>query len=65
MFVLFRPVEVSSKRPPNLSKLASQKVVTRDPRFDDLSGEFNEQLFKRSYKFIDKLKAKEFKVSVV
>ncbi|KAF6018802.1 RRP36 [Bugula neritina] len=57
----YGPVEVSSKRPPNLSKLASQKVVTRDPRFDDLSGEFNEQLFKRSYKFIDKLKAKEFK----
>ncbi|XP_067928641.1 ribosomal RNA processing protein 36 homolog isoform X2 [Watersipora subatra] len=55
------PMEMSSKRPSNNTSTLRKKPVTRDPRFDDLSGQYNEQIFKRSYKFIDRLKAKEMK----
>lgn len=57
-------METSSKRPKNISTsfTKSRKHVTRDPRFDDLSGTFDEQMFKKSYKFVDKIKAKEKKV---
>lgn len=57
-------MEVSSRRPPKLqSHIAKKKPVSRDPRFDDLSGNYNEEQFKRSYRFIDRLKAKERKVT--
>ncbi|XP_041352351.1 ribosomal RNA processing protein 36 homolog [Gigantopelta aegis] len=56
-----RPVELSSKkRTPFLRNVIPvKKKIIRDPRFDDLSGEFNEHLFKQSYGFIDDIKAKE------
>ena len=37
--------------------------MKRDPRFDDLSGEFDEAKFKKSYKFLDDIKDREKKVS--
>lgn len=37
--------------------------VTRDPRFDDLSGEFNEKIFKKTYNFLTDVKKKEKLVS--
>ena len=37
--------------------------TSRDPRFDDLSGTFNEDLFKKSYSFLDDMKTNEKRVS--
>ena len=36
--------------------------MTRDPRFDDLSGKLNHELFKKSYAFLDEIRDKERKV---
>jgi ribosomal RNA-processing protein 36 len=36
--------------------------VARDPRFDDLSGKFNEEMFNKVYTFVDEIKTKEKKV---
>ncbi|KAM4043341.1 ribosomal RNA processing protein 36 homolog [Anomaloglossus baeobatrachus] len=33
--------------------------MQRDPRFDDLSGEFKPQIFEKTYSFLDDLKKKE------
>lgn len=35
----------------------------RDPRFDDLSGEYKPEIFEKTYKFIDDIKQREKKVS--
>ena len=35
----------------------------RDPRFDDISGEFREEIFNRDYSFISDLKANEKQVT--
>ncbi|CAH1791959.1 unnamed protein product [Owenia fusiformis] len=58
-----RPMEISSKRKPKRLRevIEVKKKVHRDPRFDDLSGEYNEDLFKQSYGFIDDVKAREMK----
>ncbi|XP_076464142.1 ribosomal RNA processing protein 36 homolog [Babylonia areolata] len=58
-----RPLEVSSKhRHDPLSKLPQMKKrVVRDPRFDDISGTFREDIFDRDYSFIKDLKAEEKK----
>lgn len=37
--------------------------IIRDPRFDNLSGEYNEQFFQKAYSFIDDVKEKEKRVS--
>jgi hypothetical protein len=37
--------------------------MTRDPRFDDLSGEFNEHYFKSNYSFLFDIKAREKEVN--
>lgn len=34
----------------------------RDPRFDDLSGEYKPQIFEKTYKFIDDIKHREKEV---
>lgn len=60
-----RPLEIPSKKPVDIKVPSKKPPASRDPRFDDISGEYNEQLFKRSYRFIDKIKKKEYKVSVV
>merc|ERR1719357_1486581 len=59
-----RPRETSSKK--TVKRLrdvvglkADQKLDKRDPRFDNLCGEFDEKVFKDSYKFVDAIKAKE------
>lgn len=55
------PLEMSSKSPaPFLRKvIASKKTMRRDPRFDDLSGEFKPEVFVNTYKFLDDIKKKE------
>ncbi|XP_028396353.1 ribosomal RNA processing protein 36 homolog [Dendronephthya gigantea] len=56
-----RPREMSSKRP--VSKFRSVVPVTkkapRDPRFDDISGKFNENMFEKAYSFLDNIKHQE------
>ena len=50
------------KRKPidNIGTIApSNKKEVRDPRFDALCGEYDEKIFKTSYKFVDGIKAKE------
>lgn len=56
-----RPMEMSSKRPVRLSKESdpAKKKMTRDPRFDDLSGEYNESYFKSNYSFLFDIKSRE------
>lgn len=56
-----RPMEISSKKPvPRFKKTVPvKKKVTRDPRFDDLSGDYREELFSRSYGFLDDIKHRE------
>ncbi|XP_066925338.1 ribosomal RNA processing protein 36 homolog [Clytia hemisphaerica] len=36
------------------------KRSTRDPRFNDLSGAYNEELFQKSYAFVDDIKKNEY-----
>ena len=37
--------------------------MARDPRFDELSGSFNQEMFDKAYSFLDDVKANEKKVS--
>lgn len=41
--------------------LFSSKVA-RDPRFDDLSGEYNPEVFDKTYEFLNDIRAKEKEV---
>jgi len=56
-----RPTEVSSKK--RVSELRTvvpiKKKVIRDPRFDDLSGNYNETYFNQAYEFISDIKQRE------
>lgn len=36
--------------------------VARDPRFDDLSGEYNPEVFDKTYEFLNDIRAKEKEV---
>ncbi|XP_055982320.1 kelch domain-containing protein 3 isoform X2 [Sorex fumeus] len=56
-----RPLEMSSKvRVPFLRQVVPvSKKVARDPRFDDLSGEYNPEVFDKTYQFLDDIRAKE------
>ena len=42
--------------------LFSVVKVTRDPRFDDLSGEYNEKFFRKAYSFLGDIKQREKQV---
>ncbi|NXV13199.1 RRP36 protein, partial [Cepphus grylle] len=55
------PLEMSSKkRVPFLRRVvAVTKKVHRDPRFDDLSGEYNPEIFMKTYSFLDSIKKQE------
>lgn len=57
------PEEISSKNKPKKRKPRNVVAVvnrkSRDPRFDDLSGELNMEMFERSYKFVDDMKKAE------
>ncbi|XP_060922615.1 ribosomal RNA processing protein 36 homolog [Limanda limanda] len=59
-----RPMEISAKRrAPFLRQVvAVRKPTLRDPRFDDLSGEYKPEIFEKTYKFIDNLKQREKEV---
>lgn len=59
-----RPMEMSSKkRVPILRQTdVPKKKVTRDPRFDDLSGEYQEEIFEKNYSFLQDLKTREREV---
>ncbi|XP_022186963.1 ribosomal RNA processing protein 36 homolog [Nilaparvata lugens] len=68
-----RPREMSSKiRPPRFVapalaapptvKEKKDKIVSRDPRFEDACGVYDEKKFKTNYKFLDKIRRKERKV---
>ena len=37
--------------------------VSRDPRFDDLSGRFNENMFEKAYSFLDDIRSQEKEVN--
>ncbi|KAM4611246.1 ribosomal RNA processing protein 36 homolog [Discoglossus pictus] len=56
-----QPLEVSSKKPvPYLRKVVpAKKEMRRDPRFDDLSGEYKPEVFEKTYKFLDDVKKRE------
>ncbi|XP_073700569.1 ribosomal RNA processing protein 36 homolog [Garra rufa] len=56
-----KPQEISSKRPvPFLRKVVPvKKRISRDPRFDDLSGEYKPEVFFKTYKFINDIKERE------
>ncbi|KAG9338068.1 hypothetical protein JZ751_027144 [Albula glossodonta] len=59
-----RPMEISAKkRVPFLRQVVPvKKPVLRDPRFDDLSGEYKPEIFEKTYSFIHDIKKKEKKV---
>ncbi|XP_078138933.1 ribosomal RNA processing protein 36 homolog [Centroberyx gerrardi] len=56
-----RPMEISAKKPaPFLRQVVPvRKTVLRDPRFDDLSGEYKPEIFEKTYKFINDIKQRE------
>ncbi|XP_031569284.1 ribosomal RNA processing protein 36 homolog [Actinia tenebrosa] len=57
------PLEISSKQKVSRIRqvVAVKKKVARDPRFDDLSGQLNEEMFSKAYGFVDEMKANEKK----
>ncbi|XP_017512528.3 ribosomal RNA processing protein 36 homolog isoform X2 [Manis javanica] len=59
-----RPLEMSAKvRVPFLRQVVPiSKKVARDPRFDDLSGEYNPEVFDKTYQFLHDIRAKEKKL---
>uniref|UniRef100_A0A493SSN1 rRNA biogenesis protein RRP36 n=1 Tax=Anas platyrhynchos platyrhynchos TaxID=8840 RepID=A0A493SSN1_ANAPP len=57
-----QPVEMSAKKPvPFLRQVVpvTKKVGYRDPRFDDLSGEYKPEVFMKTYSFLDAIKKQE------
>ncbi|KAK2817571.1 hypothetical protein Q5P01_025762 [Channa striata] len=56
-----RPMEISAKKPaPFLRHVVPvRKPTLRDPRFDDLSGEFKPEIFEKTFKFIDDIRHRE------
>ncbi|ORX63863.1 DUF947-domain-containing protein [Anaeromyces robustus] len=56
-----RPMEISSKKPVSRYRevVEVKKKKSRDPRFDNLSGKYNEDLFKKSYKFLSEMEENE------
>jgi len=58
-----RPREISSKKKvPRLRQVIPvKKQMSRDPRFDELSGTFNQEMFDKAYSFLNDVKANEKK----
>ncbi|KAM4603565.1 ribosomal RNA processing protein 36 homolog [Polymixia lowei] len=56
-----RPMEISAKRHvPFLRQVVPvKKTILRDPRFDDLSGEYKPEIFDKTYKFINDIRQRE------
>ncbi|XP_070590735.1 ribosomal RNA processing protein 36 homolog [Erythrolamprus reginae] len=59
-----RPLETSAKQPvPFLRQVIPvKKKVSRDPRFDDLSGEYKPEIFEKTYSFLNDVRKKEKEV---
>uniref|UniRef100_A0A3B5APE2 rRNA biogenesis protein RRP36 n=1 Tax=Stegastes partitus TaxID=144197 RepID=A0A3B5APE2_9TELE len=59
-----RPMEISAKKPaPFLRQVVPvRKPTLRDPRFDDLSGEYKPEIFEKTYKFINDIRHREKEV---
>jgi len=60
------PVEMTSKKPVSKFRkvVAGLAAPSRDPRFDDLSGTFNEHAFRKSYSFVDEHRGTELKAAM-
>ncbi|CAI2173663.1 16575_t:CDS:2 [Funneliformis geosporum] len=60
------PMEVTSKKPVSrfrqIVEISNSVKHRRDPRFDSLSGKFNEDLFEKSYSFLDEYKKSEIEL---
>ncbi|XP_013415257.1 ribosomal RNA processing protein 36 homolog [Lingula anatina] len=56
-----RPMEMSAKKPVGRFReiVSVKKKINRDPRFDDLSGEYSQTIFHQTYSFLDDLKSRE------
>jgi len=56
-----RPRELTSKKTVGRFReiVVTAKQEKRDPRFDPLCGEFDEKIFKNSYKFVNDIKSQE------
>ncbi|RXN06566.1 amine sulfotransferase-like protein [Labeo rohita] len=61
---LHGPQEISAKKHvPFLRKVVPvKKRISRDPRFDDLSGEYKPAIFHKTYKFINNIREKETEI---
>ncbi|KAI7907570.1 uncharacterized protein BX663DRAFT_491346 [Cokeromyces recurvatus] len=59
-----KPMEITSKRAVGRFRevVQMQSVKRRDPRFDKLSGHFNQDLFEKSYSFINDYKKSEMEM---
>ncbi|KAK9455130.1 hypothetical protein V1511DRAFT_499551 [Dipodascopsis uninucleata] len=57
------PQEISSKKPVSRYReiVETPKIARRDPRFESLSGKFNEAQFRKNYSFIDNYREQELK----
>nr|XP_060610440.1 ribosomal RNA processing protein 36 homolog [Anolis sagrei ordinatus]XP_060610441.1 ribosomal RNA processing protein 36 homolog [Anolis sagrei ordinatus]XP_060610442.1 ribosomal RNA processing protein 36 homolog [Anolis sagrei ordinatus] len=56
-----RPLEISAKKPVSFLRqvVPVKKKVPRDPRFDDLSGEYKPEVFEKTYSFLNDIRKKE------
>ncbi|OCT77439.1 ribosomal RNA processing protein 36 homolog [Xenopus laevis] len=56
-----QPTEMSSKKPVAFLRkvVQAKKQMRRDPRFDDLSGEYKPEVFEKTYKFLGDVKKRE------
>ncbi|KAJ7341198.1 hypothetical protein JRQ81_005030 [Phrynocephalus forsythii] len=56
-----RPLEISAKKPVSFLRqvVSAKKKVPRDPRFDDLSGEYKPEVFEKTYGFLNDIRKKE------
>ncbi|XP_042305029.1 ribosomal RNA processing protein 36 homolog [Sceloporus undulatus] len=56
-----RPLEISAKKPVSFLRkvVLVKKKVPRDPRFDDLSGEYKPEVFEKTYGFLNDIRKKE------
>lgn len=58
-----RPREVTSKKQVSRFRdvVSVKKQTVRDPRFDDLSGDFQDEIFQKNYQFLADIKERERK----
>ncbi|KAL7987286.1 hypothetical protein Chor_006205 [Crotalus horridus] len=64
IFLFCRPLETSAKLPVAFLRqvVPVKKKVSRDPRFDDLSGEYKPEVFEKTYSFLNDVRKKEKEV---